>query len=62
MIEVKVPSITSNEDTVSLIEILIDKAELTFKKLQPKQKIKDVSVVGGVAANKSIRKSLSALS
>ena len=28
MIEVKVPSITSNEDTVSLIEILVDKNEV----------------------------------
>ena len=40
-----------------IIEILITKAKLAFKKLKSKYNIKDVAIVGGVAANKSIRKS-----
>ena len=44
-----------------IVEILIAKAKLTFKKLKSRYDIKDVAVVGGVAANKSIRKSFEIL-
>ena len=40
-----------------VIEILIAKADLVFRKLKPHHDIKYISLVGGVAANKSIRKS-----